>query len=194
MIITYNNNILSIENEIIELCVRGDRGAQEWVYNEYKSQLMGICRRYCNSREQAQDVLQESFIKIFTQIKSYRNIGSFKGWMCRIVINTAIKQNLKWDNRRTFFDDVTYDYAEHINLLQNLSLKELLALVEKLPDGCRIIFNMYVIDDFTHAEIAEQLNISIGTSKSQLSRAKGLLVKQLKQIELQEIKTIAKIK
>ncbi|MCC7299154.1 MAG: RNA polymerase sigma factor [Bacteroidia bacterium] len=194
MYILHALHILNSEADIIKACISGKRSAQEWVYNEYKGQLMGICRRYCSSYEQAQDVLQDSFIKIFENIKHFNNSGSFIGWMCRIVINTAITHNLKWDNRRSTFDGVEYDVVENINLLHNLSLKELLALVEKLPDGCRIVFNMYVIDDFTHAEIAEQLKISVGTSKSQLSRAKSLLMAQLKLIEEQELKRMGKIK
>lgn len=181
--------ILSLEEDIIRACVRGQRYAQEWIYNEYKGYLMGICRRYCSSREQAQDVLQDSFIKIFLSINTYSGKGSFQGWLSRIVINTAIKQNNKWDYRRESNDVEIYDLpVSESAALEKLSLQELLMLIEKLPKGCRTIFNLYVIDGFSHEEIAELINISTGTSKSQLSRAKKLLIEKISQISLIEEK------
>lgn len=183
MIIEYRQQILSSDQDIIKACVDGNRQAQEWIYNEFKGQLMAICRRYCNSHDQAKDVLQESFIKIFSNIKNYNGSGSLAGWMCRIVINTAITDNLKWDNRREEFDIQKFDQSETSHLMENLNMKELLNLIERLPTGCKYVFNMYVIDGFTHAEIADKLKISIGTSKSQLSRAKSLLVNFIQDLE-----------
>lgn len=183
-------NILINENEFILACIQGKREALEWLYHEHKGLLMGICRRYCHSREQAQDVLQDSFVKIFSNLNTYNGSGSLKGWMTRIVINTAIKNNQKWDNRKVDTEIENYDTEQHVDFLKDLSLKELFNLLDKLPEGCKLVFNLYVVDGYSHAEIAEMLNITVGTSKSQLFRAKGLLcqyINELKEYELKQI-------
>lgn len=190
MYITPALTILLNEDEILLACIQGKREAQEWLYHEHKNKLMGVCRRYCHSREQAQDILQDSFVKIFTNLKSYNGSGSLKGWMTRIVINTAIKNNLKWDSRKVNNEIEHYDSIEQVDFLKNLSLNELFVLIEKLPEGCKLVFNLYVVDGFTHAEIAEMLSISVGTSKSQLSRAKSLLCNYIKEIQVFELNQI----
>ncbi len=182
------------EEELILQCIKGNRQAQEWLYQEHKNQLMGICRRYCSSKEQAQDVLQDSFVKIFTNINKFNNSGKLIGWMSRIVINTAIKNSKKWEYKKINDEIENYDTQVHVEYLSNLSLKELLELVEKLPEGCKLVFNLFVIDEYTHLEISELLNISVGTSKSQLSRAKSLLCQQIIKIKEYEHKKINSLK
>ena len=154
------------------------------MYEKYKKKLMNIALRYCSSKEQAQDVLQESFIVIFTTIHKFKHIGSFEGWMSRITINTAIKMNQKWELRKSTATIDDFDLSDlSISPIQKLQHDDLLALVQNLPTGYRTIFNLYVIDGFTHEEISKLLNIKIGTSKSQLSRAKEILAKWIHSIE-----------
>lgn len=145
---------------------------------------MGICSRYCSSRDHAQDVLQEAFISIFTGIDKYKGTGSFEGWMTRIVINTAITMNKKWDYRKVTGELEDLELAApDLHPVEKLSHQELLQLVQQLPVGYRTVFNLFVIDGYSHDEIAETLKISTGTSKSQLSRAKDQLAKWIKLIE-----------
>jgi len=166
--------------DIIKGCIKEDPVAQKWVYDTYKRRFMGLCLRYSSSREQAQDILQESFIKIFTKISSYNSAGSFEGWMTRIVINTAIKLNQKWDYRKVQEDVLNYDSIDDApDVIDNISQRELLEMVSQLPAGYRNIFNLYAIDGYKHNEIAEMLGISPGTSKSQLARAKAILAAKL---------------
>jgi len=182
------------ESEIISACIHGNREAQEWLYHEHKNLLMGVCRRYCYSKEQAQDILQDSFVKIFTNLKSYNGSGSLKGWMTRIVINTAIKNNQKWDSRKVNSEIDNFDKELHVDFLKDLSLKELFDLLEKLPEGCKLVFNLFVVDGYSHNEIAEMLNITVGTSKSQLFRAKNLLCQFINELKEYEQKQITKTK
>lgn len=144
--------------------------------------MFGVCLGYANGRDQAKDMLQDGFIKIFASIKNYNNNGSLEGWVRRIIVNTAIdyyRKSIKELNK------VDIEEAENMDIetsiLENIYEKELLNLIQKLPEGCRIIFNLYVIEGYNHLEISELLNISQGTSKSQFSRARLLLKEMIRQ-------------
>jgi len=144
--------------------------------------MFGICLRYAKNQMEAEDVLQEGFIKVFRYLKDYRNDGSLEGWVRRTMVNTAInyyKKKVKYQK------DVSLDQTEPINndeesAIDKLSAKELLEVIRELPDGYRMVFNLNVIEGYTHKEIGAMLNISENTSKSQLSRARGVLQEKLK--------------
>ncbi|MGZ3866465.1 MAG: RNA polymerase sigma factor [Bacteroidia bacterium] len=164
------------EEELIKKCIAGDRSCQEMLYRKYASKMFGVSLGYVNSHDDAKDVLQEAFIKVFESLKKYNGQGSFEGWIRRIVVNTAIdfyRKVLK-EQKNVRFDEV-FEVKSEISTLDRIHEKELLELIRRLPEGARIIFNLYVIEGYSHDEIAGMLNISLSTSKSQFWRAKGLL-------------------
>jgi len=170
-----SNHIFS-DSDLIEGCLRGDRKMQRELYQRYAPKMYGVCLRYASNSEEAEDILQEGFIKIFNKIGSYRGEGSFEGWIRRIFVNTAIEQFRK----KTYLQPIT-DIEEqtvegkYLSVLDSLAEKDIIQLVQQLSPGYRTVFNMYVIEGYTHRQIAETLGISEGTSKSQLSRAKLIL-------------------
>lgn len=168
--------------DIIEGCKRNERKSQDLLYSKYSAMLFGVSLRYTNCRDDAEDVLQEGFVKIFKNIGMYSMDKSFEGWIRRIVINTAIthyRKNLK----HAYQDDVTGPAVERAEGEQyhesEYTKEELLNAINALPHGYRTVFNMYVIEGYKHKEIAENLDIDINTSKSQLSRAKKYLQREL---------------
>jgi len=175
---------LDTPRELIEACQKGKLWAQEELYRKYKTRLMGIALRYAGSREHAQDILQEAFISILTKSKYYKETGSFEGWMTRIVINTSITFNRKWEYRRNELPEEHVEWENHeINPDLVLQEKDLLKLVQQLPAGYRTVFNLYVIDGFPHEEIAKELGISVNTSKTQLMKAKKRLAEWIGKLE-----------
>jgi len=163
-------------DDIIKGCVAGKPEAQETLYKKYSSKLFGISLRYTKDYSAAEDVLQEGFMKIFTNISSYKGTGSFEGWMRRVLINTALERFRKHFQMYPITDvnesDSSFNYD---NVLNDISVKDLLNLIQELPPAYRMVFNLYAIDGYSHKEIGNILNISIGTSKSNLSRARKLL-------------------
>ena len=162
---------------IIKACQKGERASQKQLYTLFASRLYGVCLRYSDNEEDAKDLLQESFIKIFKNLKQYQHNGSFEGWMRKIVVNTALERFRK--TRRTlaiesedYMNTLQLDY-EHV--LEELGYKDLLRMVQELSDQYRVVFNLYVIEGYTHKEIGQKLTIGEGTSKSNLSRARELL-------------------
>jgi len=171
------------EQELITLCKKKDRNAFNYLYTKYSRVLMGISIRYCNDIAEAEDVLQEAFIKIFHQIENYQAKGSFEGWLKRILVNTALNnfrsKQVKIDGGGNSED---YDIPDgNMDIDDAMNANELLEIINQIPQGYKMVFNLNVIEGFTHKEIAEQLNITEGTSKSQLSKAKILLRKILVQ-------------
>ena len=164
------------ESDLISGCISGDRKMQRELYERYSAKMFGVCLRYAGSTEEAEDILQEGFIKVFKKIGSYRGEGSFEGWIRRIFVNTAIEQF----RRKTYMQPITEREensveATYLSVLDNLAEKDIIKLVQQLSPGYRTVFNMYVVEGYTHRQIAEALGISEGTSKSQLSRAKIIL-------------------
>lgn len=172
------------EQDLVRACQRNDRKAQTAFYNMYKGKLMGVCRRYARSKEEAEDIYQEAFVKIFNNIKSLEKPEAVGAWVRKTVIHTAINYyhaNLKFQ-QNTDYETVVLSNDDYPNILATLSSEDLLALIHQLPDGYRMVFNLYVVDGYNHNEIGQMLGISENTSKSQLSRAKELLRKQLKKL------------
>ena len=138
--------------------------------------MFGVCIGYVHSRDDAKDILQDGFVKVFASLKEYKGAGSLEGWIRRIIVNTAIDYYRKaMKDSKNLNIEKARNIEVETHILEGLHAKELLELIHKLPEGARIIFNLYVIEGYNHTEIAELLNISQGTSKSQFSRAKGLL-------------------
>lgn len=168
------------DKELINACLKQNPIAQKKLYDSYSSRLYAICLRYSKNEEEAQDILQDSFIKIFTKLDTYQYTGSFEGWLKRIVTNTSIEYfRRKIDLEKV--EDVSFNPYLSVDSDKSLEVEELLKMIQELPEGYRIIFNLYAIDGFTHSEIAKKLNISEGTSKSQLSRARAHLQKKFKE-------------
>ena len=163
-----------LEENIIKKCIQGDRVAQGNLYSFYASRTYGICIRYAGSSFEAEDILQDAFIKIFNRLGSFNMDGSFDGWIKRIVINTAIDHynaNAKKNNHIHL--ELLKDYdLEYVPETTDLHEEDLLNMLSKLPHGYKMVFNLYAIEGFSHKEIATMLNITEGTSKSQLSKAR----------------------
>jgi RNA polymerase sigma factor (sigma-70 family) len=164
------------ESDLLEGCRRGDRKMQQELYNRFAPKMYGVCLRYASNAEEAEDILQEGFIKIFNKISSYRGEGSFEGWIRRIFVNTAIEHFRK----KTYMQPITETEentveGKYLSVLDSLAEKDIVRLVQQLSPGYRTVFNMYVVEGYTHKQIADMLGISEGTSKSQLSRAKLIL-------------------
>ncbi|MES2388200.1 MAG: sigma-70 family RNA polymerase sigma factor [Bacteroidota bacterium] len=164
------------ETTIIEACRQGDRKAQGLLFDRFSRKMFAVTRRYAATSFEAEDLLMNAFMVIFTRLADYKSQGSFEGWMRRIVVNECL-QHLR-RNRMLFVaadEENTYTATDNILPSHNLEEAELLELVRQLPEGYRAVFNLYAIDGFNHREIGELLGISENTSKSQLSRARNLL-------------------
>ncbi len=166
------------EDALILGCQKGDRGSQKALYDKYASKMLAICLRYVGDKMEAEDILQEGFMKIFTNFYKYESTGALGGWIRTVMVNTSIEHYRK--NKRNIIDLRENDY-ETVNqsfdegLIEKLDAKVILGLISKLPEGYRQIFNLYAIEGYKHSEISAMLNISEGTSKSQYSRAKKFL-------------------
>lgn len=166
------------EAEIIQGCIEHKASSQEKLYALYSRRMMAICMRYTQSRVEAEDVFHEAFVKVFKNIHTWQG-GSFEGWMRRIFVNTAINY---YHQNKKYFDHVDASQAENLmsstdNVIATLSNQELLELINQMPEGYRVVFNLYVVEGYNHGEIAELLGIAEGSSKSQLSKAKAHLKK-----------------
>lgn len=175
------------EEEIIAGCRQGKASAQEKLYQLYSRRMMVVCVRYTSSRFEAEDIFQEAFVKVFRHIDAY-NGGSFEGWVRRIFVNTAINH---YHKNRKYEEQLDYGSVEETtasteDIISQISGQELQAIINQLPEGYKLVFNLYVVEGFNHREIAEALNIAEGTSKSQLAKAKGQLKKILLKQSLSE--------
>lgn len=164
------------ESDLITGCIEGNRRMQEELYKRFSPRMYAVCLRYAGNAEEAEDILQEGFIKVFKKLDSFRSEGSFEGWVRRIFVNTAIEHF----RRKRYLMPVTEKEentieGKYVSVLDNLAEKDIISLVQELSPGYRTVFNMYVVEGYTHKEIADMLGISEGTSKSQLSRAKVIL-------------------
>ena len=171
-------------DSLLEGCRKGDRKAQENLYKTLASRMMGVCLRYAKDTFEAEDVLQMGFVKVFQKVSDFRGEGSFEGWIRRIMVNTAIESYRKNLRNLNIVDiDEVYDQPQNTFDMSGLELKDLLKLVQQLPNGYRLVFNMYVIEGYSHKEIAKQLGITEGASKSQLSRARAILKEKIIKME-----------
>ncbi len=176
------SNLFEADHDIIEGCILGNPRMQKALYVKYSPKMFGVCLRYAGNEDDAKDILQDGFIKIFNNISRFKAIGSFEGWIRRIIVNTAIEQFRKKNNLFSV-NELTSEKIEDGNAdgLEKLEAKELLGLIQSLPIGYRTVFNLYAIEGFTHKEIGEILKINEGTSKSQYARAKTWLKDKLKE-------------
>lgn len=166
------------ENELIQQCLSNNVLAQNELYRRFAGKMMGVCMRYAKNRDDAKDILQDAFVRVYLNLRSFKAEGSFEGWIKRIMINTAIKhyrKNLKFANNVDI--EAAYDVGFDNNIIGKMAVNELMDKVQVMPDGYRTIFNLYIIEGYQHNEIGEMLGISEGTSKSQLARARNFLIK-----------------
>ena len=174
------------ENDWIEGCKRQNRETQKALYEFYSGKMYALCCRYIKNKMEAEDVLVVAFTKIFDRIHQYKNEGSFEGWMRRIMVNESLSYLRKNKNMYVETEIEAADREVNIDTIENhLEAEDLMKMIELLPTGYRIVFNLYAVDGFSHQEIADQLGVSENTSKSQLSRARALLQKRLAEAELQ---------
>ncbi|MCC5936297.1 MAG: RNA polymerase sigma factor [Lunatimonas sp.] len=168
------------EADLIKKCLGGDRKAQRTLYELYSGKFLAVCRRYVKDSGSAEDIMIEGFMKIFEHLPQYRATGSFEGWMRKIMVTQSL---LHIRNNRALQLEVPLDEGEnggYIESTENLESEDLLRLIDELPLGYRMVFNLYAIEGYSHKEIQELLGISESTSKSQLSRARATLRDRLK--------------
>lgn len=173
----------TMEETWIAGCKQGKRDAQAQLYRHYSPKVMGVCRRYADTAEDAKDIFQEAFINIFKSLTKVRQIDSLDAWVRKVTANTAITyyyKQRKHQNHLSAETMVHYDDTNYDNLLSEMDKEDLLKLISLLPSGCRHVFNLYVVEGYNHKEIAEMMNITEGTSKSQLFRAKDMMKSKLK--------------
>ncbi|RNC92225.1 MAG: RNA polymerase sigma factor [Allomuricauda sp.] len=164
--------------EIINNCKKGKRAAQEELYRNYSSVLFGMCLKYSRNKTEAEDNLHDSFMTIFNKISQYNFKGSFEGWMKRITINTVLQKYRKEQYLNVVSENYS-DISADDDIPEDISLSTLLGHIQELPNKYRMTFNLYVLDGYTHKEIGEMLGTTIGTSKSNLARAKMILRQKL---------------
>lgn len=171
------------EQELIEGCSKGNRICQQMLYAQFSKRMMAVCLRYSKSIQEAEDILQEGFVKVFQHVGSFRKQSQLETWITRIMVNTSLNAHRKklYLFPMVDVDDTTIAYeTENFDSLQ---FEQLVKMIQSLPHGCQLIFNMYAVEGYTHQEIAGLLGITEGTSKSQYARARDLLRKQLQQEE-----------
>ncbi|WP_242203396.1 RNA polymerase sigma factor [Aestuariivivens insulae] len=175
---------MSLE-QLIAHCKTHDTKAQEELYKLFSSKLFSICLKYSNSYAQAEDNLQDAFLTIFNKIEQYKGKGSFEGWLKRITINTALQRYRAEKVFNIVNENEVEDYEIEVNE-DDISLDYLLKAIQNLPDRYRLVFNLYVLDGYSHKDIANMLKISVGTSKSNLSRARQILKETVENYNVSE--------
>jgi RNA polymerase sigma-70 factor (ECF subfamily) len=167
--------------QLIEGCIRGDRQSQTQLYKLFMQKMFVVCMRYTKSREEAEEILQEGFMRVFEYIHQYKFAGSFEGWMRKIMVNCALQKYRGKGQLRPLIDKDTtaLEQIGSEDIMSKIGTKELLKMVQQLPPAYRLVFNLYVFEGMKHREIAEQLKISEGTSKSNLSDARAILQKAI---------------
>ena len=172
------------EEEMLRGCQANEEQAQKFLFDKYARLMTGVCLRYADSYEEAQDIVQDGFIKVFKNIRMFSGKGSLEGWVRRIMVNTSLDylRSIKNERFNVTIDDVSYKLKEDEAINSELNKEDLLQLVQSLPIGYRTVFNMYAIEGYSHREIGEELNISDNTSKSQYSRARSILQKKLENL------------
>lgn len=166
--------------KLIKKCAENNRDAQAEIYKQFASKLFSLCLKYSKDYQEAQDNLQDGFITAFQKIHLYNNKGSFEGWLKRIMINTAL-QKYRSKSMLSLVSDVKEEAEVYVDIEDTWSVEELLKLIQNLPNRYRLVFNLYVLDGYAHKDIADLLGISVGTSKSNLSRARELLKKAIEE-------------
>lgn len=164
--------------ELIKLSIDNNRQAQKALYDKYSPKMLSVCRRYINDLQYAEDVMVTAFVKIFKQLGQFENRGSFEGWIKRIMVNEAI--SYLRNQKDYFISEVKESEAyEEAVAEMNLDMEQWQNLIDELPKGCQMVFNLYVFEEFKHQEIANQLDISVSTSKTQLAHARKILQQKI---------------
>ena len=172
------------DKELITLCKNGNRLAQRDLFNKFAPKMYVICLRYARHRLEAEDIMQDAFIKVYKNLDQFQFKGSFEGWIKRIMINTALKNyNKSSFQKEQIGIHESYNESTSAKAYSNLGQTELLNLVNELPNGYKLVFNLYAIEGFKHKEIAEVLNIDEGTSRSQLLKARKVLQQRIVELE-----------
>ena len=171
--------------DLVKGCREGNRKHQELLYKTTSAKMLGVCMRYAKDHFEAEDMMQTAYVKIFRKLDDYRGEGSFEGWMRRIMVHTSIefyRKNLRTLNAIDIDD--TYDHEASTPFdMSSINVKDLMRLIQNLSSGYRMVFNMYAIEGYAHKEIAAELGITEGASKSQLSRARAILREQVLKLE-----------
>jgi RNA polymerase sigma-70 factor (ECF subfamily) len=170
------------EKEIIQLAVENNRSAQQQIYSRFSPKMLSVCRQYIKDMHQAEDVMITAFMKVFLNLNKFENKGSFEGWIRRIMVNECISF-IRIDKKVKYVEDENYFEERFNNIESQFSVEEIQFLIDGLPDGYKMVFNLYVIEGYKHQEIAAMLGINEGTSKSQLSHARKMLQGQLNNLK-----------
>ena len=162
------------DKELVEGCIREDRKCQRLLWDKYSRKIKALCLRYCQNQEEAEDALMETFVKIYDKLGDFRFQSSLETWMRRVAVNISINKIRARKNIWTDISEDEYEIGYQDNSFDQLNVNQLLKLIEQLPVGYRMVFNLYAIEGFSHKEIAETLQIDEGTSRSQLAKARNL--------------------
>jgi RNA polymerase sigma factor (sigma-70 family) len=179
------------KQQLIEGCCKQDIRSQKALYDWLHPQMLGVCMRYASDRDQAQDMLQEGFIKVYNKIDTYKGVGAFEGWVRRVVVNSALEfLRSQKNNSNVSFEDESIMVVDHrANAQDELQAQDILKTIQSLPTGYRMVFNLFAIEGYSHEEIAKELGISVNTSYSQYHRAKALLQKIIESEKKTVVKT-----
>jgi RNA polymerase sigma factor (sigma-70 family) len=179
------SNHFESESDIIEGCILGNPRMQRMLYEKFSPKMYALCIRYAGNTDDAQDILQDGFVKVYSNISKYKGTGSFEGWIRRIIVNTAIEHFRKKNMLYAIDEKTEIQLAdENSNVFNQLEAKELLEIIKSMPAGYRTVFNLYAVEGYTHKEIATMMNLTEGTSKSQYARAKSWLQEKIKKMQL----------
>lgn len=172
-------------DDLVKRCKAGERKAQELLYKQFASKMLGVCMRYAADKMEAEDMLQNGFIRVFQKMNDYRGEGSFEGWVRRIMVHSSIEYYRKHHKLLQLAEngDLPDEVAVSPNAVARLDAKDMMALIQRLSPGYRMVFNLYAIEGYSHKEIGEIMGISEGASKSQLSRARSILKGLIANIE-----------
>lgn len=167
------------DKELVEGCIREDKIVQRELWNRFSGKLLSLCVRYCKNTEEAEDALMEAFVKIYNNMNRFRYQSSLETWMRRICVNVSINKIRARKNIWQELSESEYELGYKDHSFDNLQLEDLFSLINKLPDGYRMVFSMFAVEGFSHKEIAKELGIDEGTSRSQLAKARKALQNQL---------------
>jgi RNA polymerase sigma-70 factor (ECF subfamily) len=170
------------ERDIIAQAVDNNRHAQQKIYSKHAPKMLSICRQYVKDVQQAEDIMITAFMKVFTNLKAFEHKGSFEGWVRRIMVNECISF-LRVQKKVSFLEDEFFVEDTFNNIESHFSVEDIQSLIDSLPDGYKMVFNLYAIEGFKHQEIAKMLGINEGTSKSQLSHARKMLKEQINKLK-----------